>query len=403
MTTVFADRVERLIQELAGGERSIILALHAIVQRTDHGGSALFDDVAISYREDYLRTLRVEGKDAEHLAGLLSLDEVRTYLAKSAIPRLVELGVIARPTQNLFDPDARVRVVDLYWQEIAPVRREVADTLTHTAEHAIPMTPMRAARIGGSILEVAGLVKMYRRRKVVNDVHLRLQQGEIVGLLGPNGAGKTTTFYMIVGLIQPMAGKIVLDGKDITSMPMYQRARRGIGYLSQEPSIFRKLTVEENLLAILETLPISESERRKRLERLLDELGLKRLRRSRAYSLSGGERRRLEITRALVTDPKFMMLDEPFAGVDPIAVHDIQTIVAGLRHRGIGVLISDHNVEQTLDIVDRAYIMFDGQVKVSGTVRDLVFDDTVAEIYLGPTLTARLRARFAAAELGGAA
>jgi lipopolysaccharide export system ATP-binding protein len=279
----------------------------------------------------------------------------------------------------------------------------VADTLTHTAEHAIPMTPMRAARIGGSILEVAGLVKMYRRRKVVNDVHLRLQQGEIVGLLGPNGAGKTTTFYMIVGLIQPMAGKIVLDGKDITSMPMYQRARRGIGYLSQEPSIFRKLTVEENLLAILETLPISESERRKRLERLLDELGLKRLRRSRAYSLSGGERRRLEITRALVTDPKFMMLDEPFAGVDPIAVHDIQTIVAGLRHRGIGVLISDHNVEQTLDIVDRAYIMFDGQVKVSGTVRDLVFDDTVAEIYLGPTLTARLRARFAAAELGGAA
>jgi lipopolysaccharide export system ATP-binding protein len=403
MTIVFADRVDRLIQELAGGERSIILALHAIVQRTDHGGSALFDDVAICYREDYLRTLRVEGKDAEHLAGLLSLDEVRTYLAKSAIPRLVELGVIARPDQNLFDPDARVRVVELYWQEIAPVRRELADTLTHTAEHAVPMTPLRAARVGGSILEVGGLVKMYRRRRVVNDVHLRLQQGEIVGLLGPNGAGKTTTFYMIVGLIQPMSGKIVLDGQDITSMPMYQRARRGIGYLSQEPSIFRKLTVEENLLAILETLPIPESKRRVRLERLLDELGLKRLRRSKAYSLSGGERRRLEITRALVTEPKFMMLDEPFAGVDPIAVHDIQTIVAGLRHRGIGVLISDHNVEQTLDIVDRAYIMFDGQVKVSGTVRDLVFDDTVAEIYLGPTLTARLRARFAAAERSGAA
>ncbi|HUF64440.1 MAG TPA: LPS export ABC transporter ATP-binding protein [Gemmatimonadaceae bacterium] len=403
MTVVFADRVDRLIQELAGGERSIILALHAIVQRTDRSGSALFDDVAIEYREDYLRTLRVEGKDAEHLAGLLSLDEVRTYLAKSAIPRLVELGVIARPDQDLFDPDARVRVVDVYWQEIAPVRRELADTLTHTAEYAIPMTPLRAARVGGSILEVAGLVKMYRRRKVVNDVHLRLQQGEIVGLLGPNGAGKTTTFYMIVGLIQPMAGRIVLDGHDITSMPMYQRARLGIGYLSQEPSIFRKLTVEENLLAILETLPISESKRSVRLERLLDELGLKRLRRSKAYSLSGGERRRLEITRALVTEPKFMMLDEPFAGVDPIAVHDIQTIVSGLRHRGIGVVISDHNVEQTLDIVDRAYIMFDGQVKVSGMVRDLVFDDTVAEIYLGPTLTARLRARFAAAELGGAA
>jgi lipopolysaccharide export system ATP-binding protein len=239
------------------------------------------------------------------------------------------------------------------------------------------------------------LTKVYRGRKVVNDVALRLQQGEIVGLLGPNGAGKTTTFYMIVGLIQPDSGRILLDGQDISKLPMYERARRGIGYLSQEPSIFRKLSVEDNILAILETLPLSSSERSERLEKLLDELSIKRLRKSKAYALSGGERRRLEITRALVTDPKFMMLDEPFAGVDPIAVHDIQTIVAGLRHRGIGVLISDHNVEQTLDIVDRAYIMFDGQVKVSGTVRDLVFDDTVADIYLGPTLTARLRERFA--------
>jgi lipopolysaccharide export system ATP-binding protein len=227
-----------------------------------------------------------------------------------------------------------------------------------------------------------------------------LQQGEIVGLLGPNGAGKTTTFYMIVGLIKPQAGRILLDGRDITDMPMFRRARLGIGYLSQEPSVFRKLTVEQNLLAILETMPISGAERRERLERLLDELSIKHLRHNKAYALSGGERRRLEITRALVTEPKFMMLDEPFAGVDPIAVHDIQTIVAGLRHRGIGVLISDHNVEQTLDIVDRAYIMFDGQVKVSGTVRELVFDDTVAKIYLGPTLTARLRARFAAAGQG---
>jgi lipopolysaccharide export system ATP-binding protein len=244
---------------------------------------------------------------------------------------------------------------------------------------------------------------MYRRRRVVNDVALRLQQGEIVGLLGPNGAGKTTTFYMIVGLIQPMAGRILLDGQDVTSMPMYQRARRGLGYLSQEPSIFRKLTVEENILAILETQKLSGAERAARLETLLDELSIKHLRHSKAYALSGGERRRLEITRALVSGPRFMMLDEPFAGVDPIAVHDIQSIVADLKHRGIGVLISDHNVEQTLDIVDRAYIMFDGQVKVSGTVRDLVFDDTVAEIYLGPTLTARLRARFSATENGGAA
>jgi lipopolysaccharide export system ATP-binding protein len=200
-----------------------------------------------------------------------------------------------------------------------------------------------------------------------------------------------------------LSGRIVLDGEDITSMPMYQRARRGVGYLSQEPSVFRKLTVEENLLAILETLPLSGAQRRERLETLLDELSIRHLRHSRAFALSGGERRRLEITRALVTRPKLMMLDEPFAGVDPIAVHDIQTIVAGLRHRGIGVLISDHNVEQTLDIVDRAYIMFDGQVKVSGTVRELVFDDTVAEIYLGPTLTARLRARFSESEAAGAA
>jgi lipopolysaccharide export system ATP-binding protein len=199
---------------------------------------------------------------------------------------------------------------------------------------------------------------------------------------------------MIVGLIEPQAGKILLDGKDISNMPMYERARAGIGYLSQEPSIFRKLSVEDNIMAVLETLPISGADRQKRLEKLLDELSIKRLRKNKAYSLSGGERRRLEITRALVTDPKFMMLDEPFAGVDPIAVHDIQTIVAGLRHRGIGVLISDHNVEQTLDIVDRAYIMFDGQVIVSGTVRDLVNNDMVAESYLGPTLAARLRQRF---------
>jgi lipopolysaccharide export system ATP-binding protein len=178
---------------------------------------------------------------------------------------------------------------------------------------------------------------------------------------------------------------------------MYQRARNGIGYLAQEPSVFRKMSVEENILAILETRKLSRTERYSRLERMLDELSIKHLRKSKAYTLSGGERRRLEITRALVSDPKFMLLDEPFAGVDPIAVHDIQTIVAGLRHRGIGVLITDHNVEQTLDIVDRAYIMFEGKVQAAGTVRDLVYDDRVAQLYLGPTLTARLRARLEAA------
>jgi lipopolysaccharide export system ATP-binding protein len=297
-----------------------------------------------------------------------------------------------------------VRVADRLWADIAAHRRAVEAALRETGEHpAAPAVragaaaaPRREAAV--STLSADGLVKVYRQRYVVNDVALRLQQGEIVGLLGPNGAGKTTTFYMIVGLIAPNSGRIVLDGEDITSMPMFRRARRGIGYLSQEPSIFRKLSVEDNILAILETLDLTRDERDARLEELLDELSIKHLRKSKAFQLSGGERRRLEITRALVTRPKFMMLDEPFAGVDPIAVHDIQTIVAGLRHRGIGVLISDHNVEQTLDIVDRAYIMFDGQVKVSGSVRDLVFDDTVADIYLGPTLTARLRDRFAAAD-----
>ena len=246
---------------------------------------------------------------------------------------------------------------------------------------------------GPSVLEATGLRKSFKRRAVVNDVAVRVEQGEIVGLLGPNGAGKTTTFYLITGLMRPDAGKITLDGHDLTGKPMYRRAREGIGYLAQEPSVFRRMTVEENVLAILETLPLSRGEQRDRLERLLDELSIKHLRRNRAYSLSGGERRRLEITRALVTEPRFMLLDEPFAGVDPIAVHDIQTIVAGLRHRGIGVLITDHSVEHMFEIVDRAYIMYEGEVRAAGTVRELVYNDQVAELYLGPTMTARLRHR----------
>ncbi|MCH7775724.1 MAG: LPS export ABC transporter ATP-binding protein, partial [Gemmatimonadetes bacterium] len=200
-------------------------------------------------------------------------------------------------------------------------------------------------RNGASELLARGLTKIYRKRAVVDNVDLTLRQGEIVGLLGPNGAGKTTSFYMIVGLIRPDAGHVSIDGEDMSRFPMYKRARLGIGYLSQEPSVFRKLTVEENVMAILETLKIKQSERQDRLEKLLDELSIKHLRTVRAYKLSGGERRRLEITRALVTHPRFMLLDEPFAGVDPIAVHDIQMIVAGLRRRGIGVLITDHNVE----------------------------------------------------------
>jgi lipopolysaccharide export system ATP-binding protein len=390
------ENVRALIAGISQKDQLDGLALHAIVRAADEDGVARVRDVAANYRNDYLHALRAKGVDADREAGRLGQDEVRAYLAASILPRLAECGVILPLNGDLQRDTDTVRISPSLWKDIAPRRAEFAEAMRETGEHSrlSLSTPPRPTLIGGSVLEADGLTKTYRGRKVVNDVALRLQQGEIVGLLGPNGAGKTTTFYMIVGLIQPDSGRILLDGVDITKLPMYERARRGIGYLSQEPSIFRKLSVEDNILAILETLPLSAAERSERLEKLLDELSIKRLRKSKAYALSGGERRRLEITRALVTAPKFMMLDEPFAGVDPIAVHDIQTIVAGLRHRGIGVLISDHNVEQTLDIVDRAYIMFDGQVKVSGTVRDLVFDDTVADIYLGPTLTARLRERF---------
>lgn len=247
---------------------------------------------------------------------------------------------------------------------------------------------------GNSRLRGAALTKVYQRRRVVDEVDLEVSQGEIVGLLGPNGAGKTTTFYMIVGLISPSRGNVYLDGGELTRVPMYKRARLGVGYLAQEPSIFRKLSVEDNVMAILETRRLPKAERARRLEELLEELSISHLRKNRAYTLSGGERRRLEITRALVREPKFMLLDEPFAGIDPIAVNDIQLIVRSLKHRNIGVIISDHNVEQTLDIVDRAYIMYEGQIRVSGSVSDLVWNDEVADIYLGPTLTARMRERY---------
>jgi lipopolysaccharide export system ATP-binding protein len=408
VTSPISPALARLVDRLAHGDRSTTLALHAIITAADDSGAATIDRIAEVYREDHLADLRAAGKDAEREAGRLSQDEVRHHL-QTVFPRLAEDGVVTL-SGDLLTPDSRVQVTGALWQEIGTARAELAEVIRHTGEHPslrVPPTPAGGVAVApgepprgphGSRLEAKGLTKVYKRRKVVNDVALELQQGEIVGLLGPNGAGKTTTFYMIVGLIQPLIGRIVLDGQDITSMPMYRRARRGVGYLSQEPSIFRKLTVEENILAILETLPLTGAQRRERLESLLRELSIEHLRKSKAYQLSGGERRRLEITRALVTQPKFMMLDEPFAGVDPIAVHDIQSIVASLRHRGIGVLISDHNVEQTLDIVDRAYIMFEGQVKVAGTVRELVLDEEVARIYLGPTLAARLRERFASEE-----
>ena len=398
MTSPLPDRIRALVSQITSGDRSAAFALHSLLSEANAEGLATLDRVAIRFRDDHLESLRARGLDADREAGRLSLDEVRAFLSHSVLPRLAGQGAVEFPVGSLSDPGVAVRLAPALFAEVGAWREQVAEAARATGEHAAEAAavPSPAASPEGSVLDAEGLVKIYKRRRVVDNVDVHLRQGEIVGLLGPNGAGKTTTFYMIVGLIDPVKGRIRIDGEDITRMPMYRRARRGIGYLSQEPSIFRKLTVEDNILAILETLRLSKEERRSRLESLLDELNIKHLRHNKAYSLSGGERRRLEITRALVTQPKFMMLDEPFAGVDPIAVNDIQNIVAGLRHRGIGVLISDHNVEQTLDIVDRAYIMFDGQVKVSGTVRELVFDDEVSRIYLGPTLTTRLRSRFAA-------
>lgn len=232
-------------------------------------------------------------------------------------------------------------------------------------------------------LVAQGLVKRFRNRVVVDRVSVDIQRGEIVGLLGPNGAGKTTSFYMIVGLLRAEGGRIFLEGEDITDLPMYQRCRMGMGYLPQESSVFRKLTVEENLLAILETMDLTEQERMARLRTLLAELDLTPLARHRAYTLSGGERRRLEITRALVTNPRYLLLDEPFTGIDPIAIGDIQEIIARLRERGIGVLITDHNVRETLAITDRAYILYHGQILAAGTVHELAGNPRAREIYLG--------------------
>lgn len=236
---------------------------------------------------------------------------------------------------------------------------------------------------GNFQLEAANLVKSYKKRRVVNSLSLSISPAEIVGLLGPNGAGKTTTFYMIVGLISPDSGRITFDGADITEYPMYKRSRMGIGYLSQEPSVFRKLTVEDNIMAVLETLNLRAEERRERCDTLLDDLSIKHLRKSRAFTLSGGERRRLEITRALVTDPRFILLDEPFSGIDPIAVDEIQAIVRRLRDKGLGVLITDHNVRDTLEITNRAYIMYEGEIQVSGNAHELVNDPRARKLYLG--------------------
>ena len=236
-------------------------------------------------------------------------------------------------------------------------------------------------------LKIQGLVKSYKKRRVVDDVNLDVRQGEIVGLLGPNGAGKTTTFYMVVGLVRPDRGQILIDDFDLSRLPMYKRARKGIGYLAQEPSIFRKLTVEENILAILETLNLGEEEKANRLKKLLAELNISQLAKNRAYTLSGGERRRVEITRVLATTPSFILLDEPFTGIDPIAIADIQEIIFQLKKKGIGILITDHSVRETLAITDRAYIMYEGEILISGTAQELANSKEAREIYLGEKFT----------------
>lgn len=233
------------------------------------------------------------------------------------------------------------------------------------------------------LLEIKGLAKSYGGRQVVRDVDMLVKRGEIVGLLGPNGAGKTTTFYMVVGVIKPDQGSILFDNQDITPLPIHERARCGIGYLSQEPSVFKKLTVKENIMAILETLPLPRKERMRRLESLLEELKLSRLSNSKAYTLSGGERRRLEITRALVTDPSFILLDEPFSGIDPIIVNEAQEIIRDLRNRGLGILLTDHNVRETLSITDRAYLIAEGKILISGTAQELIDSPKARELYLG--------------------
>jgi len=233
------------------------------------------------------------------------------------------------------------------------------------------------------LLEIKGIAKSYDGKEVVKGVDLLVKRGEIVGLLGPNGAGKTTTFYMVVGIIPPSRGRIVFDNYDITRLPIHERARYGIGYLSQEPSVFRKLTVEENITAILETLPINRAERKKRLKHLLEELNIAHLAKHKAFTLSGGERRRLEITRALVTNPSFILLDEPFSGIDPIVVNEAQEIIKELKEKGLGILLTDHNVRETLSITDRAYLIAEGRILISGSAQELINDPQARQLYLG--------------------
>jgi lipopolysaccharide export system ATP-binding protein len=394
------NRLTAVLHAFGPSDVSCLVALRALATLAGVGGTLAVDDLLegmeAEYRRVYPSPATADGDPAA--AGEMSrfpAPATLDYLREHVLPRLAEQGA----AESHSNGSSGVVWLTPWLTEarandpagvVSSVDARITELLAASTPALSPQLPTRR----GSTLRAEGLVKIYRKRRVVNEVAVEVSEGEIVGLLGPNGAGKTTTFYMMVGLIAPDRGRVLLDSENVTKVPMYRRARRGIGYLAQEPSVFRRLTVEENVLAILQMLRVPKRERHERLERYLDELSIKHLRSTRAYALSGGERRRLEITRALVSEPKFMLLDEPFAGVDPIAVHDIQQIVADLRRRGIGVLISDHNVEQTLDIVDRAYIMYEGRVRISGTVSELVWNDEAAEIYLGPTLTARMRSRY---------
>jgi lipopolysaccharide export system ATP-binding protein len=381
------------LSALVEKDPSLSLALAVLVHEADGDGVLEFNALVPGFRHVFQTSERSLGHEA---VSEVSGEDVRESLRGSVLPRLAIDGWIEDTSA---DDWREVRATGAWWAEAEAEREPLYLRIVEVAQagwHRRDSLLRSGTSVRGSVLHGEELCKSFKRRRVVDQVTVQLTQGEIVGLLGPNGAGKTTTFYLLMGLIRPEHGRVRIDDNDLTHAPMYRRARDGIGYLAQEPSVFRKMTVEQNIMAILETMKLTRDERYQRLENMLDELAIKHLRGSMAYALSGGERRRLEITRALVTHPRFMLLDEPFAGVDPIAVHDIQTIVAGLRHRGIGVLITDHNVEQTLDIVDRAYIMFEGKVQAAGTVRELVYNDDVAQVYLGPTLTARLRHRFEA-------
>jgi lipopolysaccharide export system ATP-binding protein len=387
MSRAAAFRV--FVERLPARDAPMLIAIRDLLEHADGQGALARDHLALAFRDSYVaRYAEAVDEGSPERRRLyeirrMSPDEVSVYLEEQILGRLAAEGWVELDGEG----GGTVAFASEVWAEIAGERETLARLLEREIERRLrapePEEVVAPPVEGGSRLSARGLVKIYKKRRVVDEVDIELRQGEIVGLLGPNGAGKTTTFYMIVGLVPPDAGEVYLDGKPLTRVPMYRRARRGIGYLSQEPSVFRKLTVEQNIMAILETLALDEHERRARLERLLDELSIKHLRKNKAYSLSGGERRRLEITRALVTEPKFMLLDEPFAGIDPIAVDDIQRIVADLKRRGLGVLITDHNVRETLSITDRAYIMFDGRIHIEGTSEELVNDPQARKLYLG--------------------